>query len=77
METMSCEFDFAQAMEQREREAVIARLRSTVNAGCGSPVCLECGDDIEPARLKVMPNARHCVDCQSARERKASAPRWV
>jgi phage/conjugal plasmid C-4 type zinc finger TraR family protein len=26
--------------------------------------CLECGEDIPPARLLAIPNANHCVGCQ-------------
>lgn len=32
--------------------------------------CEECGEKIEPARLKAMPLARLCVQCQSERERE-------
>jgi len=30
--------------------------------------CAECGSDIEPKRLEVIPWARYCVRCQQARE---------
>nr|WP_281500654.1 TraR/DksA C4-type zinc finger protein [Kordiimonas marina] len=33
--------------------------------------CHECGDPIEPARLKAVPGAMLCIDCQQAAERKA------
>ncbi len=32
--------------------------------------CEECGEKIEPARVKAMPLARFCVHCQSERERE-------
>ena len=31
-------------------------------------VCVQCGVDIPPARLKAQPLAARCVPCQSARE---------
>lgn len=31
-------------------------------------VCEECGEDIDERRLKVMPFASHCIDCQENRE---------
>lgn len=30
--------------------------------------CDDCGDDIETARLQVMPKARRCISCENARE---------
>jgi DnaK suppressor protein len=32
-------------------------------------VCVQCGVDIPPARLKAQPLAARCVPCQSAREK--------
>lgn len=31
--------------------------------------CIDCDEDIEPARLFAFPTAKRCVDCQSLRER--------
>jgi DnaK suppressor protein len=31
-------------------------------------VCEECGDDLPPARLKAMPFAELCLECQSMRD---------
>ncbi len=28
--------------------------------------CLECGDDIDPRRLKIVPSTMHCVQCIEA-----------
>ncbi len=33
-------------------------------------VCERCGQSIDPARLKVIPYANLCLDCQQRRERK-------
>ncbi len=32
-------------------------------------LCLECGQPIDPARLKAIPYAELCMDCQRKRER--------
>jgi RNA polymerase-binding transcription factor DksA len=31
--------------------------------------CVDCDEDIEPARLMAFPTAKRCVDCQSLHER--------
>lgn len=36
-------------------------------------ICKECGDPIEPARLKAKPNAVRCVLCQEEHESKQGA----
>ena len=32
--------------------------------------CEACGEDIETARLQVMPFAKRCISCERARERR-------
>jgi hypothetical protein len=32
--------------------------------------CRDCGDDIETARLQVMPQAKRCVSCERTKERR-------
>jgi hypothetical protein len=32
--------------------------------------CEACGEGIETARLQVMPNAKRCISCERARERR-------
>jgi hypothetical protein len=32
--------------------------------------CEACGEDIETARLQVMPKAKRCISCERARERR-------
>ena len=32
-------------------------------------ICIECGEEISPARLRVMPEAKACVRCQDRLER--------
>jgi|GEM_PF-646872 len=35
-----------------------------------SRICLDCGDEIELARLTAVPNAVRCLDCQGKKERR-------
>lgn len=62
------EFMFALSDTERkiliEIEKALARLD---NGGYGS--CLNCKDEIPKARLKAVPWARYCVDCQEQFER--------
>jgi DnaK suppressor protein len=37
--------------------------------------CAECGDDISPARLRALPFAVRCLDCEDERERDARRQR--
>jgi DnaK suppressor protein len=32
--------------------------------------CLDCGKEIDPARLKAIPSASLCIDCMERRERR-------
>lgn len=38
-------------------------------------LCDECGDEIKPRRLEVMPYATLCTDCQGARDPRRGASR--
>ncbi len=42
--------------------------RAQVPTGAGETHCLECGDEIPPARRRALPGARFCVACQSVRD---------
>ncbi len=44
-------------------EAALARIDEGVYG-----VCEQCGDHIDPARLKALPYARLCMDCQQRAE---------
>jgi DnaK suppressor protein len=37
-------------------------------------LCEECEEEIEQGRLKAMPYAELCLDCQSKRDRRPAAP---
>jgi RNA polymerase-binding transcription factor DksA len=53
--------------------AEIAALRERLANGTYGE-CIECGEPIPTARLKVNPTARRCAECQSRHEKVSSAP---
>ena len=44
--------------------------RARLPTGEGSSHCIECGDEIAPARRKALPGARTCIACQTGRDRR-------
>ncbi len=58
--------DPATAAATRVEERV-ALARSELQ-GTGTSHCVACGEAIPEARRKVMPSARHCVDCGKQRK---------
>jgi RNA polymerase-binding protein DksA len=58
----------ASLVDRRARELKdIDRALEDVEAGRYG-ICRECGDEIAPARLRVMPFAIRCVRCQASQE---------
>jgi len=55
------------ARELRDLESALGRL-----ADGSYSRCIECGLDIEPARLAALPTARRCSTCQGAYEHRAA-----
>ncbi len=37
-------------------------------------ICAQCGSAIDPNRLRALPEAALCVECQARKERRAQAP---
>lgn len=74
--------DIAQALEQMgrdtsikeaERRELVAIERALTKMATGSfGVCEECGEEIPPRRLMVLPEARLCANCQAFEERQNS-----
>jgi phage/conjugal plasmid C-4 type zinc finger TraR family protein len=67
------EIDLVQNNEVERMEALlkIRRLEKEKLNKLGIPkirFCDQCGDNIPPARLKLVPHAKLCVDCQSSQE---------
>ena len=42
--------------------------RARLPAGAGTEECVECGEEIPPARRRALPGATTCVKCQSGRD---------
>lgn len=68
--------DRASALEQQERDASIAR-RKVAAATHEAPfeiegvrMCLDCFEPIAKRRIKALPTAARCVDCQEIHERR-------
>jgi hypothetical protein len=52
---------------------VVRMFHGRVKRGMALPApveCEACGEDIETAQLQVMPNAKRCISCERARERR-------
>lgn len=52
-----------EVQEVQDIEAALARIR-----GGDYGVCMDCGEQIAPARLQAYPIAKRCRDCQSRHE---------
>ena len=50
--------------DMHERAIAAARPRARTLSGGSPGICAECGRPIAPARLKALPSARACIDCQ-------------
>jgi DnaK suppressor protein len=62
----------------REKEKLLAINEALEKLKEGTyGICEECGEKITPGRLKVMPLARSCVNCQQNLEREMSLQRRV
>jgi DnaK suppressor protein len=58
--------------QQRNEIAVMAARRKPIlppqeKDAAGCVICLDCGEQIAPARLQAVPNAVRCVECESWR----------
>ena len=73
------EADFAEQVTQRENEDVLRSLKLEAEIEHKRVVaalerasrgqygeCTRCGEDIDPARLDVMPQAENCIRCANA-----------
>lgn len=70
---MSDLFDQASAIEAMDRELRIQAVQSAVRANAGAAIdadCDDCGEAIEADRRAAQPDAKRCVPCQQARERR-------
>ncbi len=63
-------FELADLRAEQEREHGIDRARQAVSES-GSAICIDCEEQIEPARRLAAPFARRCFRCQTLHERQA------
>ena len=56
-------------VRNREKLRAIEEALKKIEGGTFG-TCEECGEQIEPARLKAMPLAKFCLDCQSQLEKE-------
>jgi len=68
---MADEGDIASEIEQRHREAALARHQPAT--GPSLEECEECGGEIPEARRKAIAGVTRCVFCQSTQEAGARA----
>ena len=54
------------------KDAVL-RARAQLAGGPSALQCVECGEDIPPARRQAVPGVRRCVACQSARDARPAS----
>lgn len=69
---LAVESGIASIRWQIQREAEIAKAREKRRI---SDFCEDCGEEIPQSRLKVLPGARKCRDCQETTEKSGSRVR--
>jgi phage/conjugal plasmid C-4 type zinc finger TraR family protein len=60
---MADEADFAHEREEAFRIAAINKARPGPSRRNLTGICVECGEQIDPRRLEVMPHAARCIHC--------------
>jgi DnaK suppressor protein len=67
------------SQQNRGQAELIARVDKALRKLKDDPeeygLCEECGDEIAPKRLQIMPHATLCTECQSARDPKRGTTR--
>lgn len=73
---MADDIDQAQHYDEMFREQALAAHFNSLREGAGlhplgavPAACIDCGEDIEPARMQAAPFARRCIACQEQYER--------
>ena len=62
------EFMFSLSGTERDTLFMIEEALERLDSG-GYGTCNHCSDEIPPARLKAVPWARYCIDCQELEEK--------
>lgn len=55
---------------QRDESARLARIAESMYRGSGCTTCADCGEQIEPGRLRVLSHASRCADCARLAEQQ-------
>lgn len=78
---MADDIDSAAEREEAHRRASLATAISRARSGLGQPlsdgICHDCGDPIEPGRLKAVPTTTICAACAAETERAMRLGRAV
>lgn len=58
-------------VELEQRQAMrLAQIAPVPNLRLGAVYCLDCGERVDPRRVRAMPNCQRCVDCQTRSEHR-------
>lgn len=70
--------NFAVLLRERDRQALrsIEEALDRVRSG-EYGLCLDCGEAIDPARLRAQPTATLCVPCRQVREEEERRASWL
>jgi RNA polymerase-binding transcription factor DksA len=60
--------DAAKATAEYETDRIAAARKASSASGPAATHCDECGDEMDPERIRHMPGARLCVSCATDRE---------
>lgn len=58
------EADIANELAQLRLEQGLSRIRAAAVTEAGDGICVDCDEDIPPARMKAKPGALRCISCQ-------------
>ena len=74
------EADRAQAAEERDRaialQVALARMPPKVARTTSDTACAECGEAIEPERLRVLADTERCASCAHEHARTTRLYAW-
>jgi RNA polymerase-binding transcription factor DksA len=70
--------DQAQAIDERERDALIARIAQSHLPRDASvdAECIDCGKPIEPKRLRALGATSRCAACAHRLEKRYRGAKW-
>lgn len=57
-------------IQQDQVDNSLSVIRDVLNKKSLTSICLDCGDEIGSQRLKIVPSATLCIDCQIYKDSK-------